>query len=168
MVLSLAALAWNAGEVGELLGEVNGLELFMTTEFQRHFKQGATRACACISCGLHTLDDYIPCPCGAGSHDVGCEGCVTDVNLFTTLEALMVHAKARGAQVPSVLLLDQSDEIVDVAGDIAERCCRFKDFHMHLTQLVVEHDFYLEESKDQKKYQAIFTIDYKVQSTEKK
>ena len=138
----------------------------MKTEFQRHLERGATRACTCISCGLHTLDDPIPCSRSAGGHDVGCKGCVAGVNIFITLDALVVHAKARGAQVSSVLLVEQSDELVDVAGNIAECRRQFKHFRAHLVQLVIGNDFYLEESKDQKQDKSIVTIDYKVRSIE--
>ena len=166
VVPSLAALAGKSGEVEEMLGKVDGLEMFMNTDFQRHLERRATQACACISCGLHTLDDPIPCPRRSGGHDVGCEGCAAGINIFTTLDALMMHSKARGAQVPSVLLVEQSDELVDVAGNIAECLCRFKHFRAHLAQLVVKHDFDLEESKDQKQDKAIVIIDYKVRSIE--
>ena len=97
---------------------------------------------------------------------MGCEGCVSGVNIFTTFDALVVHAKAQGAQFPSILLVEQSDELVDVAGDIAECCRRFKHFCAHLGHLVIEHEFDLEESKDQKQDKAIVTIEYRVQSTE--
>ena len=81
---------------------------------------------------------------------MGCKGCVAGVNLFTTLVTLVVHAKAPDAQVPSVLLMDQSDELVYIAGDIAECRYQFKHFHGNLAQIFVKHDFDLEESKDQK------------------
>ena len=97
---------------------------------------------------------------------VGCEGCVAGVNLFTTPGALVVHAKAWDVQVPSVLLAEQSDDLVDLVGNIAECRCRFKHFRANLAQLVVEHDFDLEESKDQKQDEAIVAIDYKVLSIE--
>ena len=145
---------------------MDGLELFKKTDFQRHLKRGDTWACTCISCGLHTMDYPITCTRGAGGHDVGCKGCLAGVNLFTTLVTLVVHAKAPDAQVPSVLLMDQSDELVYIAGDIDECRYLFKHFHAHLAQIFVKHDFDLEESKDQKQDKAIVTIDYKVQSIE--
>ena len=66
---------------------------------------------------------------------MGCEGCVSGVNIFTTFDALVVHAKAQGAQFPSILLVEQSDELVDVAGNIAECCRQFKHFRAHLVRL---------------------------------
>ena len=65
-------------------------------------------------------------------------------------------------QVPSVLSVEQSDELLDVADNIAECCRRFKHFCPHHAQLVVKHDFDLEESNDQKQDEAIVTIDDKV------
>ena len=139
VVLSLVALAGKASEVEELLGEVDGLELFVKTDFQRHLERGNMRACACISWGLHILDNPIPFPRGAGCHDVGCKECVAGVNILTTLDTLVVHAKARGVQVLSVLLEEHSDELVDVAGNIVECRRRFKHFCAHLAHLVIEH-----------------------------
>ena len=100
MVPSLEALARKSGEVEELLGKVDGLELFIKTDFQCHLNRVATQVCLCILCCFHTPDNPIPCPRGTGGHDVECKGCVAGVNLFTTLDALVVHAKARVCRSP--------------------------------------------------------------------
>lgn len=128
------------------------------TEFAAHLDKAGKRRCQCISCGLHSKKEPIPCQLrDDGLHESPCKECEDSFQIYSELLSLCRDAQLRLGTSPA-----RKQKYVELEVEI--NLCRTNLIHWrsHMARKKVEAEFSRRQMCSLKKNQAIVISDFKM------
>lgn len=161
------ALEHSEEEIKETTKSINWILTYHRTSFIAHLARNEKKCCQCISCGLHTKEEPIPCPYReskdeAHKHEGACRDCEKSFeildNLITLAESCLRLPKLRSQQEQQIR--EQRFKEFKVKLETCRQ--NLVDWRSHIVRKSVEGKFSSSQMHNLKADEAIVIADFKM------